>query len=368
MPKKTMVAMILAGGKGTRLESLTRKNAKPAVFYGGKYRIIDFVLSNVANSNINSVGILTQYESIGLNTYIGNGSKWGIDGNRSLTSILPPRQTEGGLSWYRGTADAIYQNLDWLENINPEYVLILFGDHIYRCNFNEMLEIHKKNKADVTIAALEVTLEEARRFGILSVDENDRITEFAEKPKNPKSTLASMGIYIFNYRLLRDSLKADAKEDTDHDFGKNIIPSLLKNNKRLFIYRFEGYWKDVGTIQSLWEANMDLLKNPCPIDLFDPSLKVFSEDTHSKPQYIGPNAKVTSSLVNQGATILGNVNNSVIFNDVTIEEGAEVDSSVIMPGTIIRDGTHLSNVIVSDELDIKEDHLATKEHVELISK
>ena len=260
MPKKTMVAMILAGGKGTRLESLTRKNAKPAVFYGGKYRIIDFVLSNVANSNINSVGILTQYESIGLNTYIGNGSKWGIDGNRSLTSILPPRQTEGGLSWYRGTADAIYQNLDWLENINPEYVLILSGDHIYRCNFNEMLEIHKKNKADVTIAALEVTLEEARRFGILSVDENDRITEFAEKPKNPKSTLASMGIYIFNYRLLRDSLKADAKEDTDHDFGKNIIPSLLKNNKRLFIYRFEGYWKDVGTIQSLWEANMDLLK------------------------------------------------------------------------------------------------------------
>lgn len=360
------LVMILAGGEGKRLYPLTKDRAKPAVPFGGRYRIIDFVLNNFINSGFFKIKVLTQYKSDSLNKHITRG--WALSPFLNQYVDLAPAQMRTGIDWYRGTADAIYQNLDWLENINPEYVLILSGDHIYRCNFNEMLEIHKKNKADVTIAALEVTLEEARRFGILSVDENDRITEFAEKPKNPKSTLASMGIYIFNYRLLRDSLKADAKEDTDHDFGKNIIPSLLKNNKRLFIYRFEGYWKDVGTIQSLWEANMDLLKNPCPIDLFDPSLKVFSEDTHSKPQYIGPNAKVTSSLVNQGATILGNVNNSVIFNDVTIEEGAEVDSSVIMPGTIIRDGTHLSNVIVSDELDIKEDHLATKEHVELISK
>ncbi len=368
MKRSKIVAMILAGGKGTRLESLTRKNAKPAVFYGAKYRIIDFVLSNVANSNINTVGIMTQYESTKLNTYIGNGSKWGIDGNRSLTSILPPMQTEDGANWYKGTADAIYQNLDWLDELNPDLVLILSGDHIYKMNFQEMISTHRSNNADVTIAALNVNIDEARRFGILEVDESDRIVSFVEKPKHPKSTLASMGIYLFNYKLLKDELKSDAKQDTDHDFGKNIIPNLLRKNKKLYIHRFEGYWKDVGTIQSLWEANMDLIKGDSPINLFGPTGKVFSEDTHSTPQYIGPNASISSSLINQGAKIYGTVANSVIFNDVIIEDGAVVKDSVVMPATVIRKNTKLKNVIVGPELDIKSSFIGDENDITLINK
>lgn len=360
--------MILAGGKGTRLESLTKKNAKPAVFYGGKYRIIDFVLSNVANSDINAVGVLTQYESVLLNTYIGNGSKWGIDGNRSLTSILPPRQTEEGAAWYRGTADAIYQNLDWIDSLDPEYVLILSGDHIYRMNFQDMLNTHLKKKADVTIATIEVSLEEAKRFGILTADQNDKIIEFTEKPKHPNSTLASMGIYIFNYKLLRDSLKADAKLDTDHDFGKNIIPNLLNAKRSLYVHRFEGYWKDVGTIQSLWEANMDLLEEKPAIDIYDSSARVFSEDTHSQPQYIGPEAEVSSSLINQGATILGKVERSVIFNDVLIEEGAEVRNSVVMPAATIKAGVKINNAIVGSEVTVSASAEGAIDDIALINR
>ncbi len=368
MNNNKVVAMILAGGKGTRLESLTRKNAKPAVFFGGKYRIIDFVMSNVANSKINTVGILTQYESIGLNTYIGNGSKWGIDGNRSLTSILPPRQTDAGVNWYRGTADAIYQNLDWLDALNPELVLILSGDHIYITNFQDMINTHTSNNADVTIAALSVSEEDAHRFGILEVDEHNNITNFVEKPKHPKSNLASMGIYLFNYKLLRDALRSDAKTDSEHDFGKNIIPYLLEHKKKLIIHPFQGYWKDVGTIQSLWEANMDLLKGQSPIDIFSKSMRIFSEDTHSTPQYIGPNAEITSSLINQGAKIYGKSINSVIFNDVVIEEGAEVIDSVIMPATVIKKNTHLSNVIVGPSLVVDTSFDGDPKHVGLINK
>lgn len=368
MVRNKVVAMILAGGKGTRLESLTRRNAKPAVFYGAKYRIIDFVLSNVANSNINTVGIMTQYESTLLNTYIGNGSKWGINGNRSLTSILSPKQTEKGTNWYKGTADAIYQNIDWLDTLEPDLVLILSGDHIYTTNFQDMINTHEKNGADVTIAALNVSEEDAHRFGILEVDEKDRITNFVEKPKHPRSTLASMGIYLFNYKLLREELKCDAKLDTEHDFGKNIIPNMLEKKKKLVIHRFEGYWKDVGTIQSLWEANMDLLKDDSPIDIFNHSVKIFSEDTHSTPQYIGPEAKITSSIINQGAKVYGTVTNSVIFNDVVIEEGAEVVSSVIMPATVVRKNTRLENTIVGPELDIDTSCIGTIDHIELINK
>lgn len=368
MHKNTMVAMILAGGKGTRLESLTRKNAKPAVFFGGKYRIIDFVLSNVANSDINTVGILTQYESVVLNTYIGNGSKWGIDGNRSLTTILPPRQTEEGANWYRGTADAIYQNLDWLDSCNPEYVLILSGDHIYKMNFTDMLKTHRENNADVTIATINVSLEEAKRFGILSADEKGQITEFTEKPKHPKSTLASMGIYIFKYKLLRDELCRDAKLDTEHDFGKNIIPALLAKKKRLFVHQFSGYWKDVGTIQSLWDANMDLLDENTSLDIYDSAFKIFSEDTHSLPQYIGPEASVVRSLINQGAEIYGSVNHSVLFNDVIVEKGAKINNAVVMPGTIIKSGVYLNNVLVGPELIVAQSYEGPADEVVLINR
>lgn len=363
-----MVAMLLAGGKGTRLESLTRKLAKPAVFFGGKYRIIDFPLSNCANSGISVVGVLTQYESVALNNYIGNGSKWGIDGNKSLTSILPPRQTEEGANWYRGTADAIFQNLDFLDTINPKYVLILSGDHIYKMDYARMLQYHKDNNADLTIAVLDVSLKEASRFGIMSTDEEGRVTAFEEKPKKPKSTLASMGIYIFDYKVLKDSLTRDSKNDSSHDFGKDIIPYLIEKKKRLFAYRFQGYWKDVGTIQSLWEANMDLLDPDCHLNLRDHKIRVFSEDTHSIPQYIGDSAKVSDSLINQGAVVEGTVQHSVLFNEVTIEKGATVKNSVIMPGTVIKKGTTIANAIVGPELTITKSIEGDPDKVPLINK
>lgn len=366
MKNTEIVAMLLAGGKGTRLESLTKKIAKPAVFFGGKYRIIDFPLSNCANSGISVVGVLTQYESVALNNYIGNGSKWGIDGNKSLTSILPPRQTEEGANWYRGTADAIYQNLDFLETLQPEYVLILSGDHIYKMDYAAMLEFHKDNDADLTIAVIDVPLKEASRFGIMNCDENGRVVSFEEKPKKPKSTLASMGIYIFSYNYLKSSLVKDSKTDSEHDFGKNIIPMLLEKKKRVFAYRFQGYWKDVGTIQSLWEANMDLL-DPCgKLDVRD-NVKIFSEDTHSLPQYIGAEAKVEDSLVNQGAVVLGEVSHSVLFNEVTVEKGARLVSSVVMPGTVIKAGAVIKNAIVGPGLTVTESAEGTPERVLLIN-
>ncbi len=354
MSQCEMVAMLLAGGKGTRLLALTKKVAKPAVYYGGKYRIIDFPLSNAAHSGITKVGVLTQYESVALNNYIGNGAHWGIDGYSSVAGILPPRQTEEGASWYKGTADAICQNIDFLDGINPKYVLILSGDHIYKMNYSKMLQYHKDRNADLTVAVIDVPYEEASRFGIMNVNEDLSIYEFEEKPKKPKSTLASMGIYIFTYKTLRDALLKDAKdENSEHDFGKNIIPNLLAKKKRLFAYLFKGYWKDVGTISSLWQANMDLLTPQDPLNLYnDDGFRILTEDNRALPQYVGSNAKISNSIVNQGAEVLGSVKNSVIFTGALIEEGAEVSDSVIMPGAIIKSGAVIHKAIVADNVII----------------
>ena len=347
-----MVAMILAGGKGTRLKALTSKVAKPAVSYGGKYRIIDFPLSNCANSGIRNVGVLTQYESSELNQYVGNGEKWGFNGVRSSASILSPKQTEEGSSWYRGTADAIYENLDWLERMNPDYVLILSGDHIYSCTYNDMLEKHISSKADCTISVFPVPMEEASRFGILVTDAKDNITQFQEKPKKPVSNLASMGIYIFTYKVLRDYLIRDAKEDTEHDFGKNIIPDMMEDKRKLIAYTYHGYWKDVGTIASLHEANMDLLCNDkTGEDIYSifGNNKILSEDIHSVPQFIGPKAYVKDSLINQGAQIYGKVNHCVVSGNVVIEEGASCYNDVIMPGAVIQKGARVENAIIGPD-------------------
>lgn len=357
---KEIVAMLLAGGKGTRLEALTRKIAKPAVSFGGKYRIIDFPLSNCANSRIDTVGVLTQYESVFLNTYIGNGEKWGLNGVHSLTATLPPRQTEEGAAWYKGTADAIYQNIDFLDNLNPEYVLILSGDHIYKMNYQAMLDDHKRNGADLTVAVIDVPLAEASRFGIMSTDDKMMITKFSEKPSKPTSTLASMGIYIFTYKVLKQALVVDAKnEKSDHDFGKNVIPYLLEKKKKLLAYRFDGYWKDVGTITSLWQANMDLIDNEQALDLYssEDDLKIFTEDTHSVPQYVGRQANLVNSMVNQGAIILGSVTHSVIFNEVLIEEDCEIVDCVILPGTTIKARTKIRRAIVANDITIGSDRL-----------
>ena len=369
MIKKEMIAMLLAGGQGSRLGVLTAKVAKPAVAFGGKYRIIDFPLSNCINSGVDTVGVLTQYESVLLGTYVGSGTKWGLDGNNSLAAILPARERgEVGATWYAGTADAIYRNLDFLDSINPKYVLILSGDHIYKMDYAKMLDFHKSKNADLTIAVINVSLEEASRFGIMNCDENYKVVEFEEKPKKPKSTLASMGIYIFNYKVLRDALNKDAKvEESSHDFGKNIIPNLLEKKKKVYAYRFDGYWKDVGTIQSLWEANMDMLDPKCKLDISDSKIKIFSEDTHSLPQYIGEEAKVSHSLLNQGSVVEGTVEHSVLFNEVTVEKGAKVISSVVMPGTVIKSGVEVENAIIGPGLEVDENAEGTADHVLLIN-
>ena len=309
--KKEMVAMILAGGRGTRLEALTAKVAKPAVYFGGKYRIIDFPLSNCTNSNIDIVGVLTQYESVLLGTYVGAGSKWGLDGSSSLAAILPARERgEVGATWYAGTADAIYQNINFLDTYDPDYVLILSGDHIYKMDYDKMLQAHKDRKADLTVAVLNVSLEEASRFGIMNTYEDGTIYEFEEKPAKPKSTLASMGIYIFSYKALRSYLIDDAKdENSKHDFGMNIIPAMLNDGKRLFAYEFEGYWKDVGTVDSLWQANMDLLDDQNELDLYNlkKDWKIYTEDTFSHPQIIGEDASIKNSMLIQGCVINGEI-------------------------------------------------------------
>lgn len=353
-----LVAMILAGGKGTRLKALTKKAAKPAVEYGGKYRIIDFPLSNCANSGIRVVSVLTQYESSELNTYVGNGEKWGFNGVRSLASVLTPKQTEEGSNWYAGTADAIYENLDWLNTQNPDYVLILSGDHIYSCTYNAMLKKHIASKADCTISVIQVPKKEASRFGILITNDQDQITSFQEKPKKPLSDLASMGIYIFSYPVLKEYLILDHNDpNSDHDFGKNIIPKMLEDKKKLFAYTYKGYWKDVGTISSLHEANMDLLLSgdqDINLYLMQGNNRIMSEDKHSRPQYIGPKAKVRDSLINQGAQIFGKVEHSVISGETIIEEGANVTNSVVMSGTIIRKGAKVANAIIAPDTLVEE--------------
>ena len=356
MRQNNMVAMILAGGRGSRLLDLTKKVAKPAVYFGGKYRIIDFPLSNCANSDISVVGVLTQYESVLLNSYVARDHHWGLDTKDGGVFVLPPMETDAnGFNLYRGTADAIAQNIDFLDQMNPEYVLILSGDHIYKMDYAKMLQVHKQKEADATIAVLGVPLKEASRFGIMNTNDNDEIIEFEEKPAKPKSNLASMGIYIFSYKTLRKYLIADMKnENSHHDFGKDIIPAYLNDNKKLVAYRFKGYWKDVGTIDSLWEANMDLLDPENELDLADPSWKIYTEDVNALPQYIGDNAVIDNAYITQGSIIEGTVKNSVIFTNARIDEDAQVIDSVIMPNAIVGKGAKVTRCIVAEGVEIKE--------------
>lgn len=374
MKQNSMLAMILAGGRGSRLHDLTNKVAKPAVSYGGKYRIIDFPLSNCANSGIDVVGVLTQYESVELNSYVAAGGRWGLDSKDSGVYVLPPREkADTGLDVYRGTADAISQNIDFIDQYDPEYLLVLSGDHIYKMNYDKMLAFHKERQADATIAVIEVPLKEASRFGIMNTDgETDRITEFVEKPPVPESNLASMGIYIFNWKLLRKLLLADMKNpDSNHDFGKDIIPTLLSDEKRLFAYRFKGYWKDVGTIDSLWEANMDLLSPDNELDLSDLTWKIYTEDVTALPQYIGTEARIQNAYITQGCVIEGEVTNSVIFTGAKVRPGAKVIDSVLMPGAIVEDGAVVIRALVANGVNIGKGALvgsADSEHIELIAK
>ena len=347
--KKTCVAMLLAGGQGSRLGILTKKVAKPAIPYGGKYRIIDFPLSNCTNSGIDTVGVLTQYQPLELNAYIGSGAPWDLDITNGGVFVLPPYQKGKSGEWYRGTANAIYQNIAFIEQYNPDYVLILSGDHIYKMDYNAMLNYHIRHGADATIAVREVPWEEAPRFGIMNTDSDDRIIEFEEKPKNPKSNKASMGVYIFTWDKLRQYLEADeADKKSSNDFGKNIIPNMLNDKQVLVAYSFAGYWKDVGTIESLWEANMDLLETPMPIDLHDKRWRIYAKNPGMAPHYIAKGATVKDCLITEGCEVYGNVNHSILFAGVIIEEGAMVESSVIMPGSIIRRGAVVRRAIIAE--------------------
>lgn len=362
MRKSNCLAMVLAGGKGSRLGVLTKDQAKPGLLFGGKYRIIDFALSNCRHSGIGTVGILTQYQPLELNWYIGNGSSWDLDSDTGGTFVLPPYTNDAGSNWYRGTADAIYQNLNFVNLIDDDYVLILSGDHIYSMDYAKMLAFHKKHKAQVTIGTIRVPWDEASRFGIMVADETMRITKFQEKPKQPESNLASMGIYIFDRPVLERYLKADAKDvSSEHDFGKNVIPAMLQDDIDLYAYPFEGYWKDVGTIDSLWEANMDLLADEPPLDLSDPEWRVYAANQSMPPHIIGPKGSVKSSLIAEGSAILGQVSNSVIFYGVTIEEGARVINSVIMPGTVIEKDAVIIKAIIGENCTIHSGAVVHKE-------
>lgn len=353
--KTSVVAMLLAGGQGSRLGVLTKKIAKPAVPYGGKYRIIDFPLSNCANSGIYTVGVLTQYQPLELNDYIGNGQPWDLDRMKGGVHVLPPYEAIGGASWYKGTANAIYQNIAFIEKYDPEYVVVLSGDHIYKMNYAKMIDFHKKNNADCTIAVLEVPWEEASRFGILATDENDRIYEFAEKPAKPKSNKASMGVYVFSWDKLRKYLIQDENTPgSSNDFGKNIIPTMLADEQRMFAFPFKGYWKDVGTLDSLWEANLDIINPNVDLDLSDKSWKIYSRTTEAPPHYIGKTAVVENSSVSEGCEIEGSVDYSVLSTNVTVEEGADVRYSVVMPGATIQKGAKVYYAIVAENAVIGE--------------
>lgn len=374
MKQNSMLAMILAGGRGSRLHDLTNKVAKPAVSFGGKYRIIDFPLSNCANSGIDVVGVLTQYESVLLNSYVAAGGRWGLDAKESGVYVLPPREkADAGLDVYRGTADAISQNIDFIDSFSPEYLLVLSGDHIYKMNYDKMLAYHKQQKADATIAVIEVPMKEASRFGIMNTNgADDQIVEFEEKPANPKSNLASMGIYIFTWKLLRKLLLADMKNpDSHHDFGKDIIPTLLNDDKRLFAYRFKGYWKDVGTIDSLWEANMDLLSPGNELDLSDRTWQIYTEDVDAMPQYVGEGAEIQNAYITQGCVIEGEVKNSVLFTNAKVGAGARVIDSVLMPGVTVGEGAVLNRVLVADNVRIGKGAVVgspDSENIELVAK
>ncbi len=349
MRKRETIAMLLAGGQGSRLGELTRDVAKPAVTFGGKYRLIDFTLSNCFYSGIDVVGVLTQYKPLVLNTYIGTGAAWALDSMDGGISILPPYQSRLGASWYEGTADAVYQNIDFIDNYDPEYVLILSGDHIYKMDYDQMLDFHKQTHADVTISGITVPWEEASRFGLMITDETHKIVRFEEKPKVPPSNLASMGIYIFNWDVLREVLLEDhADPESSNDFGKNILPHMLNEGKNLMAYPFNGYWRDVGTISSYYEANMELLDPKNPLQLQDRSFPVYSNTANSPPQYLGPEAHVTESLVCDGVSVLGDVEHSILSNNVTIGRGAKVQDSILLRGVVVEDGAEVYYAIIDE--------------------
>eukprot|EP00826_Nyctotherus_ovalis_P057790 TRINITY_DN790_c0_g1_i9.p2 TRINITY_DN790_c0_g1~~TRINITY_DN790_c0_g1_i9.p2 ORF type:complete len:409 (+),score=-23.27 TRINITY_DN790_c0_g1_i9:2245-3471(+) len=365
-PKQEVVAMILAGGQGSRLGVLTSKLAKPAVPFGGKYRIIDFPLSNCVNSGIEAVGVLTQYQPLVLNEYIGTGQAWDLDGMNSGVQVLPPYQGSNGADWYKGTANAIYQNINYIERYNPDYVVILSGDHIYKMNYSKMLSFHKECNAACTIAALEVPMAEASRFGILNTNEDGSIYEFDEKPEKPKNNKASMGIYIFTWKKLREYLVEDEKDpNSSNDFGKEILPNMLNNGERMFAYDFEGYWKDVGTIDSLWESNMDLIDIDTSLDLSDESWKIYSRNPVMPPHYVGDNAKINKSLVSEGCEVYGKVDYSVLFSGVYVGENAVIQDSIIMPGTRIEDGAVVKYSIISENTVVGKNAIIGKRPEEM---
>lgn len=369
--KKRTVAMLLAGGQGSRLYALTKNVAKPAVPFGGKYRLIDFPLSNCSNSGIDTVGVLTQYQPLVLNEYIGNGQPWDLDKNNGGVHVLPPYESQQGASWYEGTANAIYQNIRFIERYSPEYVVVLGGDHIYKMDYSKMIDFHIENEADCTISVIDVPPAEASRFGIMICDENNQVKDFVEKPKEPKSTLASMGIYVFSWQKLKKYLEENEKDANEKrargeawskDFGKDIITSMLRDGQRLFAYEFQGYWKDVGTLDSLWEANLDLIVPPKNgrqvLDLYGKSMKIYSRSNYMPPQYIGDDANVEQSMISEGCVIHGSVDNSVLFSGVTVEPGAIVNFSVIMPGAVIKSGAVVEYAIVgSDSVIGKDAHI-----------
>ena len=354
--KKECIAMLLAGGQGSRLYVLTGDMAKPAVPFGGKYRIIDFPLSNCTNSGIDTVGVLTQYRPLELNSYIGSGQPWDLDGSTGGVHILPPYQGSKGGTWYKGTANAIYQNIGFIDLYDPEYVVILSGDHIYKMDYSDMVKRHEEANAACTISVMEVPWDEASRFGIMAVDGDDMITEFAEKPKEPKSNLASMGIYVFSWKALRKYLTEDeADPNSENDFGKNVIPAMLNNGERMAAYRFNGYWKDVGTLVSLWDANMDMLSPESGLDLTDESWPIYARSVNAPPTFLGRNAKVTHSAFNRGSDIQGTVENSVLSPNVVVGEGARVSYSVLLPGTVVEPGAVVEYAILGEGCRIGRD-------------
>jgi glucose-1-phosphate adenylyltransferase len=355
MPKNQMIAMILAGGQGSRLGVLTKHLAKPAVPFGSRYRIVDFTLSNCSNSGIETVGILTQYQPLDLNTYIGNGQPWDLDRIYGGAYILPPYQRGSRSDWYKGTANAIYQNTEFIENYDPQHVIILSGDHIYKMNYAKMLKSHVSENADVTIAVIEVPWSEASRFGIMKTDSKGFIREFEEKPSNPKSNLASMGVYIFNWKLLKEKLEQDEQNESgSHDFGKDIIPMYLKENKKLLSFRFQGYWRDVGTVESLWEANMDLIDKPEEINLNDASWRIYSRNPVKPPHFIDEGARVQSSCLTDGCIIRGKVEHSILSHSVVIEKGAVVKDSVLMPGVRVCKNAYINKTVVGSHVVVGE--------------
>lgn len=364
--KQEIVAMLLAGGQGTRLQVLTKDMAKPAVPFGGKYRIIDFPLSNCANSGISTVGVLTQFMPLELNSYMGNGNPWDLDRVDGGLTILPPYTAGKTGEWYKGTANAIYQNIKYIEQYDPEYVLILSGDHIYKMNYNKMLEFHKEKKADLTVAHINVPLEEASRFGILNTDDNLRIVEFLEKPEHPVSTKASMGIYIFNWKVLKEYLIRDEENpESEKDFGKNIIPMLLEEDRRIYAYPFAGYWKDVGTIESLWEANMDLIKRKEDFNISDKTWKIYYRHEGRLPQYIGESAEVTESMISDGTIVLGKVHESIVSSGVSIAQNSRVLGSIIMQNAVIEEGATVVNSIIAEGTVVKNGVTVGHEEIEL---